>query len=139
MVHSWSKRSGFYYRKLFAMLLLCVMIFVSGCTPPWIRFPYDLCDTWICENPRFSIVYSRDEDGWEICDADLEWKDEVIAVEVGFLTSRFDVYPEGETEYAKRLFSGSWEYEDGSLVLYIEEDFIFDNTIDKLVFEPQGE
>lgn len=139
MVYYWNKRSGFHYRRLFAMLLLCVMMFMSGCTPPWIKFPYDLCDTWVCENPRFSIVYSRDEAGWGLCDASMEWKDEVIDVEVNFSTSQFVVGPKSDPLYDNRLLSGSWEYEDGNLVLYIEEDFIFDNTVDKLVFVPQDE
>lgn len=137
MVYYWSKRSGFHYRRLFTMLLLCTLIFVSGCTPAWIKFPYDLCDTWVCENPRFSIVYSRDGAGWGICDASMEWEDEVIDVEVNFSTSQFIVRTEDDPEHAVELLSGSWEYEDGDLVLYIEEDFIFDGAFDKLVFVPQ--
>ena len=48
-------------------------------------------------------------------------------------------FGEDDPELAVELLSGSWEYEDDNLVLYIEEDFIFDNTIDKLVFVPQDE
>lgn len=138
MVYYWSKRSGFRYGRAF-VLLLCVMIFVSGCTPPWIKFPYNLCNTWVCENPRFSIVYSRDEAGRGFCDASLEWKNEVIAVEALYSTSQFVVKTKDDPELAVELLSGSWGYEDGNLVLYIEEDCIFDGAFDKLVFVPQDD
>lgn len=139
MAYYWDENNSFRYRRLFVILLLCVSLVVPGCTPAWIKYPYDLCDTWICEDPKFSIIYSRDEAGWGFCDATLEWQGEVIPVEVAFYTSRFEVCPEGDPLYDNRLLSGSWEFEDGHLVLHIEEDFIFDGTFDKLVFEPQDD
>ena len=63
----------------------------------------------------------------------------MIAVEVNYSPSQFVVKTDEDPDLAVKQLSCSWGYEDGDLVLYIEEDFIFDNTIDKLVFVPQEE
>lgn len=135
MAYCWNHRRHVF--RLLAGLLVCAVLFLSGCTPFWIRFPWDMCDRWVCQDPEFSLTYYRDADGWLISEESLQWNGEIITVEIGFTTSEFVVFPLDNPSFDNRLLQGTWGYKRGNLVLYIKEDFLFDGAFDKLIFFPQ--
>ena len=96
---------------------------------------------WQCEDPRFSLAYSRDEKGFLVQHEELEWNNETMLVDVCFVhgVRKYEVYLDSPSPYVRhedRLFSGTWKYRRGDLVLIIEDDFLFDNRYSELVFSP---
>ena len=100
------------------------------------NYPYHVAPMWQCDDPYFLLVYTREENGALTCHEALEWNNETNVVDVGFLMREYDVYPAETSAYADRLFSGTWKYRKGNLVLMIEEDFLFDYQYSELVFSP---
>ena len=137
MAYCWNHRRHVF--RLLAGLLICAVLFLSGCTPSWIKFPWERCDRWVCQDPEFSLTYYRDADGWLIDEEFLRWNGEVIEIEVAYTTHEFVVFPLEDSHFDDRLLRGTWGYKGGKLVFYIEVDFLFDGAFDKLVFSPQGD
>lgn len=100
------------------------------------NYPFHVASMWQCDDPHFSIVYSREENGILTSYEELEWNNETMQVEICFLMRDYDVYPATSSAYEDRLFSGTWKYRHGDFVLLIEEDFLFNNTYSELVFSP---
>ena len=100
------------------------------------NYPFYIASSWQCEDPSFSIQYFRDENGVLNSYQELEWNDLKIPVKLCLLMRDFDVYPADSSAYEDRLFSGTWRYRKGVLILFIEEDFLFGNQYAELVFTP---
>ena len=123
--------------------ILIVLILLLGLFTVWCiysirsrNYPFLVASIWQCKEPHFSIVYGSAENGMLTSSEELEWNNKTMPVEVCFLMSEYDVYPVGSCTYKERLFSGTWKYRNGDLILIIEEDFIFDNQYTELVFSP---
>ena len=91
------------------------------------------------EDPMISLEYTHNEDGtWTFCE-ELYWNDELIAIAVAMQSDYFCVYPftnSNVTHHEDRLFSGTWKYRQGNLILMIEEDYIFDGQYSQIVISP---
>lgn len=118
--------------SFFAVLILCVAM--CSCDGKAGRYPHDLGTEWICNDPYFSLKYTEDANGILVQTEQLEWEGETIAVDVGFISTTYCVYPEHSNHYEDRLFSGTWSYRNKVLILSIDEDFIFDNQYSELIF-----
>ena len=87
-------------------------------------------------DPSFLMRYSTDEDGVLIQSEQMVLNGITYYVDVCFSRNTYCVYPEGETKYSERLFSGTWEYRNNNLILVIEEDFIFEGKYNEILFVP---
>ena len=90
-----------------------------------------------------SLNYSQREDGtWDIYET-LFYDGEVKEILLDMHSSDYWVFPAPSgniTYHDDMLFSGSWKYRNGNLVLIVEEDFIFDGKYSKIILKPiEGE
>lgn len=118
-------------KKSCILISLVLLLFLCSCEEP-----YNKSNEWLCETPYFSLLYTRDSQGILVQTEALVLDGELIAVDLLFGRGIYCVYPEGSNHYEDRLFSGSWEYRAGNLVLTIEEDFAFDGEYDRIVLSP---
>lgn len=125
-----SKRAVITIVILFGTLLLWRNISASR------NYPFHVASMWQCDDPHFSLIYTRTENGMLTSYEELEWGNETIPVDVCFLMREYDVFPAASSAYEDRLFGGTWKYRDGNFVLVIKEDFLFDNKYSELVFSP---
>ena len=114
---------------LLVMILLSFAILCVGCSEP-----YNVADAWLCPDPSFSLIYSKDDRGTLIQSEILVVNDELMQVDVLFSRATFCIYPEGSHSYSDRLLTGTWKYRNNTLVLSIEDDYLFDNKYSELVF-----
>ena len=127
------------YRLLCGIFLIAFALCVfSACDPPWYSYPYQKGGVWTSDDPEFTVLYAKLENGVTEQTATLVLDDNIIQVELYFRSSLYDVYPKGVNEYDNRLFGGTWEYRKGNLVLYIEDDFIFDGRYSEIVLSPSN-
>lgn len=101
-----------------------------------IKYPWEKASHWVCEDPYFTLSYSKDPWGSLVCEEVLIWNGKEIPVEVGMLHHMYDVSPTDSNHYDDRLLTGTWKYRKGNLILRIEEDFIFGNRYEELIFKP---
>ena len=120
---------------LLVMILLSFAILCVGCSEP-----YNVADAWLCPDPSFSLIYSKD-DLWHYLQSSKKTvvmygmvNDELMQVDVLFSRATFCIYPEGSHSYSDRLLTGTWKYRNNTLVLSIEDDYLFDNKYSELVF-----
>lgn len=121
---------------LITLVILLGMVFLWRNNSANRNYPFHIASMWQCDDPHFSIIYTREENGILISYEELEWNNKTMQVEICFLMSDYDVYPATSSAYEDRLFSGTWKYRDGDFVLIIKEDFLFDNKYSELVFSP---
>ena len=124
-------------KRLF-MMLCCIIssvFLLSGCDAYYNTYPFDEECEWACQDPSIVLSYTYDAEGKRSGKEVLTWNNSTIELQIGFRASSYDAYPKGNTGYASRLFSGSWRYEKDYLILTIEEDYIFDDQYNELVFE----
>ena len=127
--------------KKVAAIILLVMFLLCGCDPRSGQYPHQKAERWVSEDPMISLEYTHNEDGtWTFCE-ELYWNDELIAIEVAMQSDYFCVYPIDSTNpdvihHEDRLFSGTWRYRQGNLILMIEEDYIFDGQYSQIVITP---
>lgn len=119
---------------LFLLLLSVIFLFLWQYQKSSRNYPFYIASVWHSDNPTFTLTYTYDENGVLISSEILEWNQEVMHVEVCFLMREYCVYPKNSSAYEDRLFSGTWRYQDGNLVFFIEEDFLFGNQFSELVF-----
>lgn len=100
------------------------------------NYPYHVASAWQCNNPHFSITYSREENGTLTSYEELEWNNKTMKVSLCFLMKEYYVYRAASSDYHDRLFSGTWKYRNGDLILILDEDFLFGNQYRELVFSP---
>lgn len=120
---------------LFLMVLSVAFVF-WGCDPMANHYPFSETSDWICDDPYCTLSYSKDDKGSLISIEELTWGDTIIEVDFEFSSDYYCVYPKGSTNHEERLFSGTWNYQNGKLVMLIEEDFIFNSHYAKLIFTP---
>lgn len=125
---------------LFTVLVLLLAFVVSWCiyAKRSRNYPYYVANTWQCNDPPFTLTYGKDEYGRLTKFAELEWDNETIEVEIGFLMRECTAFPAGRDilAHSDRLFTGTWRYRNGDFVITIHEDFIFGNQYKELVFSP---
>ena len=124
------------FNRILALCSITVIFLLCGCDAKYGKYPYDRASYWYCSEPEFSIECSTNEFGVLVDSAVLNWGNEEILVDVDFQTSLFWVLPANSEKYDDRLLSGSWEYKKDNLVLFIDEDFLFEGQYSKLVFSP---
>lgn len=132
-------------KKMIAILLLAVMLFaLAGCDTyaMFNRYPDDRSTVWYCEEIDFEIKYVPNEYGNLAPQASpLEWNGVTYTVWLGFHAGYFVMYSyksEGPHEESDELISGQWRYDGDNMVFEIEEDNIFNNTFEELVFKPEA-
>ena len=129
-------------KKRTRIWILITLVILLGVFLLWVsnsvnrNYPYHVASMWQCDDPHFSLIYTRTENGMLTSYEELEWGNETIPVDVCFLMREYDVFPAASSAYEDRLFSGTWKYRDGAFVLIIKEDFLFDNKYSELVFSP---
>lgn len=124
----------------FLVVFTLLTVVLAGCDPRAAlgAYPYDRGSVWVCEEPSIVLEYAKGNDGALQSRAVLCWDEEEIPIEILFGAAAVTVMPEGETHYNNRLLNGTWDYENGDLVLYIGEDLFFGNKFEKLVFSKKG-
>lgn len=123
-------------KRIYVLGSLVVIILLCGCDAKFGNYPYDKASCWSCTEPEFTIEYSTNESGVLIDAAVVNWNNEEISVDVDFQSSLFWVLPANSDNYDDRLLSGSWQYQNDDLVLFIDEDFLFEGQYSELVFSP---
>lgn len=110
---------------LFAFVILGYVLFVWRFNYANYNPPYEVASIWQCEDPRFSIAFSRDENGLLVVHEALEWNNETMLVDVCFFNGvrKYDVYPDSPSPYVyvrheDRLFGGPWKYRRGGFGSY---------------------
>lgn len=121
---------------IWIVFFLCFLPILLGCNRKSDRYPYDLASKWICNELPFTLYYSLDDNGMLLQSEMLEWNGQSLAVDLAFSLNTYCVYPESSHHHDDRLFSGTWKYRDGNLVLTLTEDFIFDQKYAELTFLP---
>ena len=116
------------------VLIVAVSLLFSACDPYANSHPYLTESTWVCSDPKITLEYTKGRTGMmtELCT--IEWNDMSLEFDLYFRSTLFEAGPAGYTKYEDRLFSGTWKYRDGNLVLMLDEDFLFDNAYKELVF-----
>lgn len=122
---------------LFAIVLsLCILVSCfSGCT---LRddsiFSEEI--TMQCDDPYMITTYMETENGVGSRETYLEIDGELQKVALHYREAVFGVYWEfSPTEHELLLF-GTWKEKDGNLILYIDDDYIFDNKYEKIILNP---
>lgn len=116
------------------VLIVAVSLLFSACDPRAGSYPYSTESTWVCSDPKIVLEYSRSARGELIDHCTIEWGNTLLDIELHFRSTLFEAGPAGYTKYEDRLFSGTWKYRNGNLVLMLDEDFLFDNAYKELVF-----
>lgn len=126
-----------YRQHIMTVCLIIIPLLFSSCAfdPMANRYPYDLSGEWVSEDPYFTLSYSWNDDGTLDWLEVVEWEGKQIKVELCMQAAMYYVLPFASNKYDEKLFRGTWEYRDGGLVLYIEEDFLFDNQFSEIVFK----
>lgn len=119
----------------YVLFFMAILAFLSGCDPYAESYPFLTESKWICEDPNFILTYTKGDNGVISSEEHLEWDEQTWEVDLDFHASSYCVNPENSTAYEERLFSGTWEYRNGNLVLIIEEDLFFDNKYSELIFK----
>ena len=132
-------------KKMISILLLAVMLFaLAGCDTyaMFNRYPDDRSTVWYCEEIDFEIWYVPNAYGnLEPQNSPLAWNGVTYTVWLGFHAGYFVMYSyKSEGPYTENdiLISGEWRFEDDNMVFEIEEDNIFNNTFEELVFKPEA-
>ena len=122
--------------KFFLILLIISMLLFCGCDSRYGRYPFQVSEEWYSEEPAIFLSYTQNSNGtWDLYHT-LTWADSMKEISIGMQSSYYCVYPAGSNHYEDRLFSGSWKYQNGNLVLNIEEDFLFDGEYSKIILKP---
>lgn len=116
--------------------IVSALILFSACDPRDGSYPFQKGSLWTSDDPYLTVLYMKSENGATEQTSTLVLDDNIIQVELYFRSSLYDVYPLGANVYDDRLWSGTWEYRDGNLILYIEDDFIFDGHYSEIVLSP---
>lgn len=121
-----------------ALLVVVMMIGFCGCDPYADSYPFLNEAKWECSDPKMVLEYTKGVTGVISECHTLEWNGMSLYIDLNFRANSFVVSPSTSTHYDRRLFTGTWEYQNGNLVLIIEEDFIFDNAYSELVFSQKN-
>ena len=125
-----TKRIGAYLILLFVLF----SVFLSGCDPYAETYPFLDASAWVCRDPYITLIYTEDSKGRISAEEHLTWHDMQLDIDLHFQANTYCVSPESSTDHDKRLFTGTWEYRNGDLILKIEEDFVFDYVYSELIF-----
>ena len=132
-------------KKMISILLLAVMVFsLAGCDTyaMFNYYPEDRSTVWYCEEIDFEIKFVPNEYGnLAPQESPLEWNGTTYEVEVLFYAGYYIMYSyksEGPYKESDKLTSGQWRYDSDNMVFEIEEDNIFNNTFEELVFKPEA-
>ena len=130
-------------KKIFCALITALVIScLFGCDTYGMfnHYPGDKSTTWYCEEIDFKIEYAYNEQGNRIPQmSHLEWDGVSYLVVTYFHAGYYIMYSyQEETPYGEDnlLLYGKWHYEGDNLVFEIDEDKVFDNTFEELVFKP---
>lgn len=124
------------------MAIVCVVFLIfsvlfSGCDPRSGKYPFQQGEQWYSEEPQICLNYSKQEDGtWEMHET-LLYNGSLKEINLAMHSSDYCVYPADSNHHDDRLFSGTWKYRNGNLVLIVEEDFAFDGKYSKIILKPQ--
>ena len=121
-------------KLLLVLLVMVVSMLCMGCDLLAGRYPCDRGTEWVCSDPSFTLSYIYNPNGTLAEESLLEIDGELIAVEVYFYSIYFKVVPRSSEDHSHCLFSGTWKYRGGNLVLKIDEDIIFDHQYKEFVF-----
>ena len=134
MEFDYKKSMSLIHISLVLVISLCALSLLCGCDPYYDQYPFLEEAEWICDEPHFTFTYTYDSNG--ACNGTelLTWQGTTMEVDVLFQSTWYVVIPEGPTSNDDRILTGVWRYQNGNLVLSIEEDFIFNNQYSELVF-----
>lgn len=116
------------------LFIIVVLVLFSACDPYADSYPFLTEAKWECSDPKMVLEYKKSATGVITERSTLEWNDMFLYIELNFRGDSFVASLASSTHYDGRLFTGTWEYRAGNLVLMIEEDFIFNHTYSELVF-----
>ena len=116
------------------VFIIAVSVLFSACDPYADSYPFLTEGKWECSDPVIVLEYVKSDAGVITEHCAMEWNDMLLYINLNFRAGSFVANPATSNHYDKRLFTGSWEYRDGNLVLMIEEDFVFDYAYNELVF-----
>ena len=126
---------GFLMRCLIVFVVVSMLLF-SGCDPRSGKYPFQKAEKWHGDDPQISLCYTKDSNGiWSFYHT-LILENEELEISIGMQASYYCVYPASSSHHDDRLFSGHWKYRNGNLVLFIEEDFVFDGKYSKIILKP---
>ena len=133
-----SNKNSLLRRCLVIFVLVSVLLF-SGCDPRSGNYPFQIAGKWYSEDPQISLSYHKNSNAMWSFNHTLIWEHEELQITIGMQSSYYCVYPADSNHYDDRLFSGSWKYRNGNLVLKVEEDFIFDGEYSRIILKPLEE
>ena len=122
--------------------MLIVLILLCGCDAYAFAntYPFDSGTAWYCEELDFLLDYQNSQTQKDIENGHtMVLNGEEITVEVLFHSNYFAIYQDGEKPVAleDKLIGGTWEYDDGKLVMHIDDDYASIISFSELVFIPQ--
>ena len=126
-------------RRCLIVLVIVSMLLLCGCDPRSGRYPFQKAENWHSDDPQISLCYAKDSSGNWSFHHTLIWENEEQEISIGMQASYYCVYPANSSHHDDRLFSGSWKYRNGNLVLIVEEDFVFDGKYSKIILKPLEE
>ena len=92
--------------------------------------------TMQCDDPYMITTYKDTENGVGSRETYLEIDGELQKVDLHYRDAVFRVYLEFSPTERELLLFGTWKEKDGNLILYIDDDYIFDNQYEKIVLKP---
>lgn len=131
-------------RKIIATSLIAVLLVMCvGCFDGYVmreKYPYYQSSYWYCEEIDFAFYYEYYENGrMKSLTYPLEWEGETLSVIVDFVIDNWYIDlddGDNQTTVDEQLLSGTWLYEQGNLILKINEDHLFGGRYRELVFIP---
>ena len=133
MVIFWANK-----KYVIAFLAVLQMFFFSGCDAYYDanEYPYQKKGCWYCEEIDLTLDYRNglrtvSNDGTHI-----KWHDKTLCVSVAYRADMFSIglFPKEANEPISSELIGRWCYQDGNIVVIVEQDEIFGNAFEMLEF-----
>ena len=126
------------YRPVLLVLILALsVVLLTACDPTAGHYPWQLGHGWVCDDPDIVL------DTWQAEDRTMHYGGEKIILDgntveivVGYRGHVAYFYSAKYLPTADLLICGKWKIVNGSLIVEITEDNIFDGKYTKLVFRP---
>ena len=131
-------------RRLICGILTIFILVFAGCDTYAMvsKYPFDRADKWVCEETDFTIEFTNDEDNLTSGQKSvLRWNNEefnVLALfHVGYFRVDIDENLIPSQFPDRKMLTGTWEYINGNMVLFITEDYLYNGEFRTLAFVPQ--
>lgn len=103
-------------------------------------YPYELCHSWYRSDSPSMIIHQQEVDGvWVGAPDILFWNNGAISISTVMIGNRYYAvnFSSEYKDLPEILFSGTWEYISGNLVLYVEQDHLMGEQYETIVLVAQ--